>query len=111
MGGPALRAETAGGTSHDAPSGALLLRLLGDLGPGNQFLIVDRLDAANDQHYMQVYREADGTFAIEYREGAATDHFETVVAGLRDAHVILTGWAGDIAGWRGTCDWHRWPVP
>jgi hypothetical protein len=106
-----LRAKTAGGRSYDAPSGALLLRLLGELGPGNQFLVVDRLDAANDEHYMQVYRETDGTFVIEYRAGAADHHFEAVATGLREVHAVLTGWAADTPGWRQACDWHRWPVP
>lgn len=106
-----LRAETAGGRSYDAPTGALLFRLLGELGPGNQFLIVDRLDASNDQHYMQVYREIDGTFVVEYREGAADHHFETVAADLRDVHAALTGWAAGTPGWRKSFRWRQWPVP
>jgi hypothetical protein len=111
MGGQALRAETACGRAYDAPSGALLLRLLGELGPGNQFLIVDRLDTANAEHYMQVYREVDGTFTIEYREGAADRHFETVIADLRKTFTILTGWAADTPGWRESCTWRQWPIP
>jgi hypothetical protein len=111
MGGPALRAVTAGGQSYDTPSGALLLRLLGELGPGNQYLVVDRLDAANDEYYMQVYREADDAFTIEYRAGAASRHFETAAASLRDAHAVLTGWATDTPGWRDARQWRQWPVP
>jgi hypothetical protein len=111
MGGQALRAETAYGRSYDEPSGALLLRLLGELGPGNQYLIVDRLDAPNAEHYMQVYREGDGTFTIEYRAGAADRHFETVAADLRKTFTVLTGWAADTPGWRESCDWRQWPIP
>src|SRR2546423_1732213 len=62
----ALRVETAAGRSYDTPTGALLLRLLGELGEGNQFLVLDRLDAANAEHYMQVYRETDGSFLIPW---------------------------------------------
>lgn len=111
MAAKAFRAETASGRAYDAPTGALLLRLLGELGPGNQFLIVDRLDATNDQHYMQVYLETDGTFVIEYRAGAADHHYEAVTADLRDVHTVLTGWATDAPGWRDACTWRRWPVP
>lgn len=107
----ALRVETAAGRSYDTPTGALLLRLLGELGEGNQFLVLDRLDAANAEHYMQVYRETDGTFVIEYREGAADRHFEAVTADLREVHAVLTGWAADAPGWRTPCAWHRWPIP
>lgn len=111
MGGQALRAETAYGRSYDAPTGALLLLLLEELGPGNQYLIVDRLDAPNDEHYMQVYRETDGTFTIEYRAGAADRHFETVVTDLRMTFTVLTGWAAETPGWRDSCDWRQWPIP
>ncbi len=54
VGGPGLRAETASGESYDAPSDALLFRLIDEVGPGNQHLIVDRIDAPDRQHYMQV---------------------------------------------------------
>lgn len=111
MGKWALRAETAGGRSYDAPDGALLLRLLGELGPGNQFLVVDRLDAPGAEHYMQIYREVDGAYVIEYRAGAANRHYETVVGDVRTAYTMLTGWAADEPGWRDSCDWRQWPIP
>jgi hypothetical protein len=111
MGEWALRAETAGGQSYDAPDGALLLRLLGELGPGNQFLVIDRLDAPNAEHYMQVYREVDGTYVIEYRAGAPNRHYETVAGDVRTTYTVLTGWAADEPGWRDSCDWRQWPMP
>ncbi len=111
MSGRALRAETACGRSYDAPSGALLLRLLSELGPENEFLVVDRLDAPNDEHYMQVYREVDGSYVIEYRVGAADRHFEAVADDLRMTFAVLAGWAADSPGWREMCDWRQWPIP
>ena len=109
MGGPALRAETADGTSYDDPSAALLRRLLGELAPGNQFLVIDRLDAVNDEHYMQVYREGHGIYAVEYREGAADHHFEAMAGDLHEVHDVLTGWAAGAPGWREIFDWRPWP--
>ncbi|MDN3352993.1 hypothetical protein [Actinomadura sp. DC4] len=111
MGGWPLRAETACGRSYEAPDEALLLRLLGELGPGNQFLVVDRLDAAGGEHYMQVYREVDGTYVVEYRAGAADRHFETVVPDLPATLTVLTGWAAGSPGWRDAHDWRQWPMP
>jgi hypothetical protein len=111
MGEWALRATTAGGRSYDAPNEALLSRLLGELGPGNQFLVIDRVDAPDDEHYMQVYREVDGTYVVEYREGAANRHFETVGADLRATFTVLTGWAAGSPDWRDGRDWRQWPVP
>lgn len=109
MGGPGLRAETACGQSYDAPSDALLFRLLDELGPGNQYLIVDRLDVPGGGHYMQVYREADGTFAVEYREGAAQRQFEAVTTDLVRVRDALSAWAAGAAGWREAFDWRHRP--
>jgi hypothetical protein len=111
MGGWPLRAETASGRSYEAADEALLLRLLGALGPGNQFLVVDRLDTPGAEHYMQVYREVDGSYVIEYRAGGADRHFETVATDLDTAFGVLSGWAADSAGWRDACDWRQWPMP
>jgi hypothetical protein len=111
MGNRALRAETAAGRSYDAPSEELLFRLLGELGPGNQFLIVDRVDAPGGQHYLQVYREVDGTYVVEYRDGTPERHFETVVTDLRTAFAVLTGWVADAPGWRDGREWRQWPMP
>jgi hypothetical protein len=111
MGGWPLRAETECGRSYEAPNGALLRRLLDELGPGNQFLVVDRVDTAHGEHYMQVYREVDGTYVIEYRAGGANRHFETVTPDLHTTATVLTGWASDSPGWRDACDWRQWPMP
>jgi hypothetical protein len=106
----ALRVETAVGQSYDAPTEALLHRLLGELGAGNQFLVLDRLDAPGDEHYMQVFRETDGEFVIEYRDGGPDRHFEAMTADMREVHAVLTGWAAGAPGWRDPCDWRRWPI-
>lgn len=111
MGGWALRAETAYGRSYDAPDKALLLRLLGALGPGNQFLVIDRVDAPGPGYYMQIYREVDGTYVVEYREGSAERHFETVVSDLPSAVAVLTGWAAADPAWHEGREWRQWPVP
>ena len=56
-------------------------------------------------------KETDGTFTIEYRAGAPNRHFETVAADLRTTFRVLTGWAADTPGWRGSCNWRQWPIP
>lgn len=109
VGGPGLRAETARGEAYDAPTDAVLFRLLDELGPGNQYLIVDRTDATDRQHYMQVYREDDGTFAIEYRDGAPERHFETLTEDVGQVRDALSGWAAGATGWRDTLPWRHWP--
>ena len=60
---------------------------------------------------MQVYREGDGTYAVEYREGAEDRHFEAVAADLRQVHQVLTAWAADSSGWREVFEWRHWPPP
>jgi hypothetical protein len=48
---------------------------------------------------------------VEYREGAADRHFETVAADLRTAFTVLAGWAAGTPGWRESCGWRQWPIP
>lgn len=104
---PGLRAETADGARYDDPPAERLLELLDGLRPGNQYLIVDRLGAPNDEYYMQVYRE-DDSFVIEYRDGCADRHYEAYTDDVRVAHGVLTGWAREGAGWRNALTFRPW---
>ena len=107
MSEPVLRVETADGVRCDDPPSERLFELLDGLCPGNQYLILDRIGAPNDEYYMQVYRE-DDSFVIEYRDGGADRHYETYTDDVRIAHRVLAGWALDDAGWRNVLTFLPW---
>jgi hypothetical protein len=107
MSEPVLRVETADGARCDDPPSERLFELLDALCPGNQYLILDRLGAPNDEYYMQVFRE-DDSFVIEYRDGDAGRHYETYTDDVRVAHRILSGWALNDSDWRDVLDFRPW---
>ncbi|WP_344161560.1 hypothetical protein [Kribbella yunnanensis] len=103
-----LRASSESGDTIDDPSEDALFLMLGDVEAGeSSFLIVDRLADASGQTYAQALRNADGSYVVEYRDGSADRHYGTLVADVRSAHRLLTGWAFEVPGWRATARWDR----
>jgi len=103
---PILRAILEAGQSWDDPSEDLLFMLLEDIeSEQGTFLIVERITDPSGQTYAQALRRDDGTYVVEHREGDADHHYGTVVADMRAAHHLLTGWAFQLPGWNDQPDW------
>jgi hypothetical protein len=66
---PILRASNEAGDTCDDPSEDLLFELLAELGEGNSFLVVDRLEPGRTEDFIQAVIDANGSFVLEYREG------------------------------------------
>ncbi|MCO6010171.1 hypothetical protein NE236_34925 [Actinoallomurus purpureus] len=99
------RGEVIGGpTSED------IRALLSGLTSANRFVIVERLDAENDEHYMQAYLQDDGAYWLEYREGDADTHFQTSSRSLRLIFQTFTMWLYRLPGWRDSFIWNSWPT-
>jgi hypothetical protein len=104
--GPILRAQPENGRSWDDPSAELLLTLLEEIESGQgTFLIVTRTTDPNGQTYAQALRREDGQYIVEYRDGEPERHYGTVVADLKSAHALLTGWAFETPGWNDAASW------
>ena len=104
-----LRATTDGGVALDNPSDAEMLGLLEDLDEGEgSCLIVERLDDASGQTYVQVLRtEADPGWVVEHRAGSPDRHFHTAVGDVESAHHLVAGWALDRPEWLESVGWTR----
>ena len=75
-----LSATNEAGETYDDPSEDMLFMLLEELGPGNSFLIVDRLEPERAGHFVQTVIGPDGApWVVEYREGAQESHRSTSV--------------------------------
>lgn len=71
--------------------------LLEDVEGGDeQFLILERLSDLSGQTYIQVIRNADGSFRIERRDGEPDEHYATNATDMRLAHALITTWAFDL---------------
>lgn len=107
------------------PSEDQLRDFIAELNLRHQFLIVERLDAPNDEYYMQIRISEDlGRFDIEYRDGGADAHFRAEMARENGSFAVyesigavLVDWAFERGGWREALPWRRWdpateaPVP
>jgi hypothetical protein len=103
---PILRAISEDGRTWDEPSDDRLSMLLQDIEDGRvSFLIVERPADPSGQTYAQVTRRDDGCYIVEHRQGDAERHYGTVVADMRAAHRLLSGWAFDLPGWRDQASW------
>ena len=103
---PELRAIMESGERWDDPSEDLLFILLEDIRDKHElFLIVERVRDASGQTYMQVIRDDDSKYRLEYREGSADCHFFAVTADMREAHDVLTKWSFELPGWDTAMPW------
>lgn len=105
---PVLRAITEDDERWDDPSEDLLFELLLDIENGQGgFLIVEMTADATGQTYAQAARGDDGSYVVEHREGSADRHYGTVVADMRAAHQLLTGWAFKLPAWNQNVQWSQ----
>ncbi|MFH8760416.1 DUF6891 domain-containing protein [Streptomyces atroolivaceus] len=79
-----------------------LVRRIG--GNGDRFLVIQRIPDLPDV-FAQVWHKAGDDYTLEYRDGAADRHFQTMVDGPEDAVAAITGWARQEAGWQGGLPW------
>lgn len=71
---------------------------------GDRFLVIQRIPDLPDV-FAQVWHEAGGGYTLEFREGAADRHYQTMVAGPEAVVAALVGWARQEAGWDGGLAW------
>ncbi|MFB6437380.1 hypothetical protein ACFCVY_11435 [Streptomyces sp. NPDC056411] len=81
---------------------AAVLRRIG--GEDDHFVVVDRL-SDEPQVYVQTYRDGDGPYEVQYRDGAPERHFraETGEAGV--VIEVFLDWARGGEAWRTALDW------
>ncbi|MGW6207060.1 hypothetical protein ACWF9B_25905 [Streptomyces sp. NPDC055089] len=95
------------------PKRSALSRMVANLGRGNAFVIVERVDAevAGDW-YVQVWLRDDNTYQLEFRDGTAAEHYQTrTISGARGLEggsvaMMMTG-APVIKAEGGLRAWHR----
>ncbi|MFB7672525.1 hypothetical protein ACFC26_14060 [Kitasatospora purpeofusca] len=73
-----------------------LVRRIG--GEGDRFLVVQRIPDLPDV-FVQVWHRIGDDYTLEYRDGAADRHFQTMVDGPEVVIAAMTGWARHETGW------------
>ncbi|MGW2407721.1 DUF6891 domain-containing protein [Streptomyces sp. NPDC001739] len=101
----AISVKTESGADLSRPTAAELAGLLRRIGAdGDHFAVVERLPD-EDQVYIQTWRDGDGPFAVEHRDGAPERHFTASTADPERAVEVFLDWAGGGQAWRTALDW------
>src|SRR3954453_17036797 len=88
---PTHRATAESGDTIDDPSEDALFMMFEDIeAGGSTYLIVDALRDGTKQTYAQPSRNEDGTYIVEYRDGAPDRHCGTIAKDMRAAHALIT---------------------
>ncbi|AEV87618.1 hypothetical protein ACWT_6606 [Actinoplanes sp. SE50] len=102
----AFTLTSAAGPEIPDPSSDRIDTLVGELGPDNHFVILER----SDGWFVQVgYGPAAGTepgrYALEYREGGPEHHFRTETTDPLEASRLLTGFLTGDDSWKRRYVW------
>ncbi|WP_407560731.1 DUF6891 domain-containing protein [Streptomyces sp. 184] len=97
--------KTENGERHVRVSAAELAGLVRRLGGADDhFLVLQRIPDLPD-FFAQVWHDAGGDYAVEYRDGGAHRHFRASAGDPEAAIAALTGWARQEDGWRAGLAW------
>lgn len=96
------------------PSAEQIFDFLSELNMTFSYLIIERLDARNDQYYMQVNLNEDDSCLLEYRSGCADAHFQTTITGPfayrnhKQLASVMTAWVtGQYEAWKNGLPWSK----
>ncbi|MEO3762799.1 hypothetical protein [Streptomyces sp. B8F3] len=99
--------KTERGERHVRVSAAELAALVRRIGGADDhFLVLQRIPDLPD-FFAQVWHDAGGDYAVEYRDGGGDRHFGATAGGPEAVIAALTGWAREEAGWEAGLSWSR----
>ncbi|MFE5618291.1 hypothetical protein [Streptomyces sp. NPDC056524] len=103
-----LQARDEHGRQVRNPGPTALSRMVANLGRGNAFVIVERVDdeAAGDW-YVRVWLRDDNTYQLEFRDGTAAEHYQTRTISQEKVIVALSGWAKRRPDWKDAFMWNN----
>ncbi|MFI5648351.1 hypothetical protein [Kitasatospora sp. NPDC051705] len=90
------------------PSKLAVGRMLANLRRGSAHLVLERVDEDQPgRWYIQVRLRENNTFQLEYRDGVAEQHYQTLTISQEKVLGALLGWVGAKPGWRGGFMWNN----
>lgn len=103
-----LQARDEHGRRVRNPKGSAVSQMVANLGRGNAFVIVERVDDEVDgDWYVQVWLRDDNTYQLEFRDGTAAEHYQTRTISQEKVIAALSGWAEERPGWKDTFMWNN----
>ncbi|MFI6967094.1 hypothetical protein [Streptomyces sp. NPDC050255] len=103
-----LQARDEHGRRVGNPQPSALSRMVANLGRGNAFVIVERVDnEADGDWYVQVWLRDDNTYQLEFRDGTAAEHYQTRTVSQEKVIAALSGWAKGRPEWKDAFMWNN----
>ncbi|GAA4846579.1 hypothetical protein [Kitasatospora terrestris] len=82
--------------------------MLANLRRDNAHMVVERVDGERPgDWYIQVLLRENNTYQLEYREGSAEQHFQTMTVSQEKVLTALLGWATGKPGWPDAFMWNN----
>ncbi|MFD6426164.1 hypothetical protein [Streptomyces sp. NPDC060198] len=82
--------------------------MLANLRRGNAHLIVERVDEElPGSWYIQVLLRENNAYQLEYRDGVAEQHFQTMTVSQEKVLAALLGWAAAKPNWQDGFMWNN----
>ncbi|MFD5919603.1 hypothetical protein ACFVYP_22350 [Kitasatospora sp. NPDC058201] len=82
--------------------------MLANLRRGNAHMVVERVDGERSgDWYIQVLLCENNTYQLEYRNGVAEQHFQTLTVSQEKVLTALLGWAAAKPGWQDGFMWNN----
>ncbi|MFJ6251666.1 MULTISPECIES: hypothetical protein [unclassified Streptomyces] len=82
--------------------------MLADLRRGNAHLTVERVDEElPGSWYIQVLLRENNAYQLEYRDGVAEQHFQTMTVSQEKVLAALLGWAAAKPNWQDGFMWNN----
>ncbi|MGW7491468.1 DUF6891 domain-containing protein [Streptomyces sp. NPDC054786] len=100
-----ISVKTESGPDRSRPTEAELAGLLRRIGADDDhFVVVERFPEA-DQVFVQTWRDGDGPFTVEYRDGGPERHFRAESGDAERVVAVFLDWARGGEAWRTALDW------
>ncbi|WP_327702467.1 hypothetical protein OG530_11885 [Streptomyces decoyicus] len=101
----AISVKTETGPDRARPAEAELAGLLRRIGADDDHFVVVERFPEQDQVFVQTWRDGDGPFSVEYRDGAPERHFRAESDDTERVVGLFLDWARGGAAWRTALDW------
>ncbi|MEV0371611.1 hypothetical protein AB0I10_17570 [Streptomyces sp. NPDC050636] len=100
-----ITVKTETGPVLSRPTAAELTALLRRIGADDDhFVVVERIPEESSR-FVQTWRDGEGPFAVEYRDGGPDRHFSAETADADRVVAVFLAWARGAESWRTALDW------
>ncbi|MEU8685170.1 hypothetical protein [Streptomyces sp. NPDC048611] len=103
----AITVKTETGPARSRPDAGELAGLLRRIGAGDDHFVVAERHPEQAQVYLQTWRDGDGPFSVEYRDGGPERHFRARSEDPEQVVQVFLDWARGGETWRTALDWRH----